>query len=130
MKLLICDDCFTVTQTPLELHLPCSVTVWDSYVTLKACNWNMKSKSTPVYSEKINLKVILGLSFEGLHPFRGTDKLAKCTKFSTESCCTHPPLIFVGKSLIISLERIKFCISLFGWSLWKLSIFLFHEKFY
>ena len=72
----------------------------------------MKSKSTPVYSEKINLKVILGLSFEGLHPFRGTDKLAKCTKFSTESCCTHPPLIFVGKSLIISLERIKFCICL------------------
>ena len=35
-----------------ELHLPCSVSVWDNYVILKAWYWNITSKTTPVYKNQ------------------------------------------------------------------------------
>ena len=72
--------CNTDTVRRNELYLPYSVPVWDIYVILKASNWNITSKSTPVYSEKINLEVTLSLSFQGLTLFLGRDKLAKLIK--------------------------------------------------
>ena len=115
-------QCNTDTFRRNELHLPCSVS--ENYVILRACSWNITSKLTLVYNEKITLEVSHWLSFQGLTPFLSRGKLAKCTQFLTECCC---PLIFACQSLIISLERIRFCISLLDLSLQKL-IFLFHEK--
>ena len=81
MKLLIWDGCFTVTLTPLRrMSFNCSAPYWyeTNYMILKACNWNITSKVTPVFNEKINL-VTFGLSFQGLPPFLSRDILAKCT---------------------------------------------------
>ena len=89
-------------------------------VILKACNWNIMSKTTPIYSEKINLEFTLGLSFQDVPPFLGRDKMARCNWFLTVCCFTNPLLIFATQSLIISVEPIKFCIILLGQSLYFL----------
>ena len=60
-----------------------------------------------MYCEKINLEITIWLSFQGILPFLGRDRLVKCTQFSTEHYSTHLPLIFSVQSLIISLERIN-----------------------
>ena len=64
---------------------------------LKACHWDTASKSTPVYSEEINIDVTLRLFFQDLPPFPGRDKLARYT--------FYPPFL---NFLVISLEHINF----------------------
>ena len=120
--------CNTHTLWKIELHLPCSVLVWDNYVILKVYSWNITSKATLVYIEIINLEVTLKLSFQGPPPFLAETSWQDVTKFSTESCFTHPSLIFAAQGLITSLEHTKFCVSFLAQSPWKLGIFSFHEK--
>ena len=55
--------------------------------------------------------------------------LSRSNSVSPTSLCTDLSLIFAAQSLTISLQHIKCCISFLGPSVWKLSIFLFHEKF-
>ena len=40
-------------------------------MTVKACSKNITGRATPVQSEKINLEVPAGLSFQGLPSFFG-----------------------------------------------------------
>ena len=77
---------------------------------------------------KNSLKVLGGLSFQGLPSFISQEKLAKCSNFPGGCCFTNSPLIFATQNLTILLHA-TFCISLFGQSLWTLSITKFHLKF-
>ena len=71
-----------------------------------------------VYSEKVNLKFPVRLSFQGLPSFLDTEKWAKCSYFVAGSSFIHPPIIFATESLIISLRHtIKPYISLLSQSL-------------
>ena len=70
------------------------------------------------YSEKVNLKVPVRLSFQGLPSFLDTEKSGKCSYFVTGCCFIHLPLIFATESLIIALQHIiKLCVSLLSQSL-------------
>ena len=55
--------CNTGTFTKNKLSLPCFVSGSNNYEILKACNRNLTGKATPVYLEKINLEVTVGLKF-------------------------------------------------------------------
>ena len=46
-----------------KVSLPCSVSTSNNYVILKASNRNIADKVTPVYNEKINLEVTVGLNY-------------------------------------------------------------------
>ena len=50
------------------------------------------------YSEKVNLKVPVRLSFQGLPLLLDAEKLVKCSYFATGCCFIHPPLIFGTES--------------------------------
>ena len=81
MKLLLCNDCFTVTLNPIgRLSFVCPALY--QYETIR-CTENFvtgtKREVILVYSEKINLEVTLRFSFQARPPFLGKDKLAKCT---------------------------------------------------
>ena len=92
---------------------------------LKACNWNITSKTTPVYSEKINLPS--GFPFKGY--LRSSAETSWQDAHSFQQDLVLPILsLYLQLSSIISPEHIRFCISLLDRSLLKLSIFLFHEK--
>ena len=54
---------FHCTLRKNKLSLPCSVSASNNYVILKACNRNITGKATPVYNEKINPEVTVGLNF-------------------------------------------------------------------
>ena len=68
-----------------------------------------------LYSEKINLEVLVVLSFQYLPCFWHT-------------LFWPPSIIFAIKSWIMSPQPSKFCISLLAKSPWKLHITLFHVK--
>ena len=55
--------CNTGTLRKNKLPLACSVSASNNYVILKACNKNITSKTTPVYSEKIKVEVTVSLNF-------------------------------------------------------------------
>ena len=103
-----------------EPSVPCSISLSNNYVTVKACSRNITGSTNLAYSEKVNLQVPFRLSFQALPSFLGKEKPAKCTYFATGRCFIHPPLIFATQSLIISRQHIKFCISLLNQSLWTL----------
>lgn len=100
--------CKTDTIRKSELNLPCSVLVWDNYIILKVCNWKITSKATLVFSGKIDLYFLIEISSEMQLVF------ARILFYPPS---LHPLLIFAAQGLIISLECMKLCISLLGWSL-------------
>ena len=95
--------------------VPCSVLKSMNFVIVKACCRNMGSTDL-AYTEKVNLKVPVRLSFQEFPTFYDTEKSAKCSYFAT-ACFIHPPLIFATESLITSLQHIKLCFSLLRQSL-------------
>ena len=60
---------------------------------LNGVNPNLKKATTLVYKEKINLKVLDGISFQVLPSLLSQEELAKCSYF-WRCCFTHSPLIF------------------------------------
>ena len=62
-----------------------------------------------------------------LPSFLGQEMLAKCSYFWRGCCFTHSPSTFVTRRVIILL-CVTLWISLFGWSVWTLSIIWFHLK--
>ena len=126
MKLLRWDGwflpCYTGPLRKYKPSVPCSVLLSNNYLTVKACNRNIKSSINLVYTENVNLKVHVRISFQSLPLFLGKEKSAKCSYFATGHCFIHLPLSFATLSLIISLRLIKLCISLHSQSLWTLCI--------
>ena len=109
----------------LRKHKPsvsCSVLLSNNYVIIKTCSKNIMGSTNLVYSEKVNPKVPVRLSFQCLPLFLVKEKLTKCSYFTTGYCFINPPIIFATQSLIISLQHIKLCISLPSRSLWALGI--------
>ena len=109
--------------------VPCSVLLWNNFVIVKACSKNITGGTDLACSEKVNKKLPVRLSFQGLPLFLDAAKSAKCSYFATGCCFIHPPLIFVTESLIISAQHnynttiiIKLCIGLLSESLWTLGI--------
>ena len=58
-----------------ELPLSCSISPSDNYVIVKACSKNKMGRATILYSDKINIEVPIGLSFQGLPLFIYKEKL-------------------------------------------------------
>ena len=103
----------------LRKHKPsvsCSILLSNNYVILKACGRNITGSTNLAYSKKVNLKVPVRLSFQGLPSFLDKEKLAECTYYVKGCCFIHLPLIFATQRLIISLQHIKLCISLLSQS--------------
>ena len=98
--------------------VPCSFLLSNNFVIVKACSKNIMGSTNLVYNQRVNLKVPVRLSFQGLPSFLEAEKSAKCSYFATGYCFIHPPLIFATESLIVSLQHIiKLCISLLSQSL-------------
>ena len=98
--------------------LPCSVLLSNYLVIVKACSTNAMGSNDLAYSKKVNLKVPVRLSFQGLPSFLDTEMSAKCSYFATGCCFIHPTLIFATENLIMSLQHIiKLFISLLSQSL-------------
>ena len=105
--------CNTGCLRELKPSVPCSVLQSNNFVIVKACSEKFMGSTDLAYSEKVNLKVPVRLSFQGLPSFRDTEKSAKCKYFAAGCCFIYPLLIFASESLIISLQHIiKLCISL------------------
>ena len=97
--------------------VPSSVLISNNYVIVKACSRNITGSTNLAYSENVNLQVPVRLSFQSFPSFLGKQKSTKCTYFSTERCFIHYLLNFATQGLVISLQHIKLCISLFSQSL-------------
>ena len=108
-------------------HLYPVLYCYQTIVIVKACSRNIMGSTNLAYSEKVNLQVSVELSFQGLPSFLGKEKLAKWTYFATRHF-VHPSLIFATQSLVISLQHIKLCISLFSQSVSTLVITYCHER--
>ena len=68
--------CNTGTFWKFKLPLPCFELQLDNY---EACSRNITDETTPGYSEKINVEVPVGLSFQALLWFLGKEKSVKIT---------------------------------------------------
>ena len=129
--------------------VPCSVLLSNNFAIIKAYSKNIMDSTDLAYSEKVNLKFLVWLSFQGLPLFLDTEKSTKCRYFASVdtghklnvhktflglwgwqdvllSTPRSPPpthLIFATGSLIISLEHIvNLCISLLSQCLWTVGI--------
>ena len=85
--------------------VPCSILLSNNYVIVKACSKYITGSTDLAHSEKVNLQVLARLS---------SQRLPSLTKKSWQNVCCfiHLPLIFATQSLVISLQRNEFCISL------------------
>ena len=123
--LLLCNTGSLRKHKPF---VPCSVSLSNNYVIVKAFSKNITGSTNLAFSKKVNLQVPVRFSFQGLPLFLGKEKSVKCTYFGKGSCSIYPPLIFTTQRLIISPQHIKLCISLFSQSLWTFGITWCHER--
>ena len=68
--------CNTGSLRKHKPYVPCSVLLSNNYVIKKACGL--------AYGEKVNLKVLVRLFFQGLPSFLGKEKSAKYSYFLTD----------------------------------------------
>ena len=94
-------NCNTGCLRKHKPSVPCSVLLSSNFVTVKACSKKTMGSTDLSYSEKVNLKVPVSLSFQGLPSFVDTEKSSKFSYFVIRCCFIHPPLIFATESLII-----------------------------
>ena len=93
--------CNTGSLRKHKPSVPCSVSLSNSHVSVKAFSRNITGSTNLTYSKKVNMKVLVRLFFQGLPLFLGKENLAKCTYFETGCCFIHPPLIFPTQGLIV-----------------------------
>ena len=118
MKSLRWDvHCNTGSLMKYKPSVPCSISLSNIYVTVKACSRNITNSTNLAYRKKENLQVPVKLSFQGRSSSLGKEKSAKCTYIASGCCFIDSPLIFAISSLIISLKLIKLYISLLSQSL-------------
>ena len=109
--------CNTGSLRKYKPSVPCSISLSNTYVTVQACSRNITRSTNLAHREKVNLQVLIRLSFQGHSLFLGKEKSAKCTYIGSGCYFIHLPLIFVIQRLIISLKHIKLYSSLLSQSL-------------
>ena len=76
-------NCNTGCLRKHKPSVPCSVLLSSSFVIVKACTKNAMGSTDLAYSENVNLKVPMRLSFQGLTSFLDIEKSSKCSYFVT-----------------------------------------------
>ena len=105
--LLHCDTDSLRKHKP---SVPCSVSLSNNYVIIKAFSRNITDSNNLAFSKKVIQQVPVRLSFKGLPLIFGKEKSAKYTYIATGRCFINFPLIFSTQSL--SVKHIKLCICL------------------
>ena len=75
--------CNTGCLNEHKLSVPCSVLLSNNFAIVKAYSKNIMDSTDLAYSEKVSLKVLVWLSFQGLPLFLDTEKSAKCRYFTS-----------------------------------------------
>ena len=79
-RLLHCNtDCLNKHKP----SVPCSVLLSNNFAIIKAYSKNIMDSTDLAYSEKVNLKFLVWLSFQGLPLFLDTEKSTKCRYFAS-----------------------------------------------
>ena len=75
--------CNTGCLNKYKPSVPCSILLSNNFVIVKAYSKNIMDSTDLAYSEKVNLKVLVWLSFQGLPLFLDTEKSTKCRYFAS-----------------------------------------------
>ena len=103
--LLHCDTDSLRKHKP---SVPCSVSLSNNYVIVKAFSRNITDSTNLAFRKKVNQQVPVRLSFQDLPLYFGKEKSAKCTYIVTRRCFIHSPLTFSTPSLIYQYNMLSF----------------------
>ena len=76
--------CSTGSLRKHKPSVPCSVSLSNNYMIVKAFSRNITGNTNLAFSKNVSLQLPVRLSFQGLSSFLVKEKSAKCTYFATE----------------------------------------------